>query len=82
MTFRVQADRDLIVVQGARGKHIDPSIRSWEPGKGGLPTTAKLGIDSRWQDQENSTAVVLAPQSTTPMRSFGPGRYFSDRTAR
>ena len=46
MTFRVQADRDLIVVQGARGKHIDPSIKSWELGKGGLPTTAKLGIDA------------------------------------
>ena len=46
MTFRVQADRDLIVVQGARGKHIDPSIKAWELGKGGLPTTAKLGIDA------------------------------------
>jgi 2,5-furandicarboxylate decarboxylase 1 len=46
VTFRVQADRDLIVVQGARGKHIDPSIKSWELGKGGLPTTAKLGIDA------------------------------------
>lgn len=46
LTFRVQADRDLIVVHDARGKHIDPSIKSWEMGKGGLPTTAKLGIDA------------------------------------
>ncbi|HLI11620.1 MAG TPA: UbiD family decarboxylase [Alphaproteobacteria bacterium] len=46
LTFRVQADRDLIVVRGARGKHIDPSIKAWELGKGGLPTTAKLGIDA------------------------------------
>ena len=46
MTFRVQADRDLIVLQGSRGKHIDPSIKSWKLGKGGLPTTAKLGIDA------------------------------------
>jgi 2,5-furandicarboxylate decarboxylase 1 len=46
LTFRVQADRDVIIVDGARGKHVDPSIRAWELGKGGLPTTAKLGIDA------------------------------------
>jgi 2,5-furandicarboxylate decarboxylase 1 len=46
MTFRVQADKDVIIVSGARGKHVDPSIRAWELGKGGLPTTAKLGIDA------------------------------------
>lgn len=46
LTFRVQADRDLIVVEGARGKHVDPSLRAWELGKGGLPLTAKLGIDA------------------------------------
>ena len=46
MTFRVQADKDVIIVSGARGKHVDPSIRAWEMGKGGLPTTAKLGIDA------------------------------------
>lgn len=46
LTFRVQANRDVIVIEGARGKHIDPSIRAWELGKGGLPTTAKLGIDA------------------------------------
>ena len=46
LTFRVQADRDTIVLSGARGKHVDPSVRSWELGQGGLPTTAKLGIDA------------------------------------
>ena len=46
LTFRVQADRDVIVVEGARGKHVDPSLKAWELGKGGLPTTAKLGIDA------------------------------------
>ncbi len=46
MTFRVQADHDVIVIPGARGKHIDPSVRAWAMGKGGLPTTAKLGIDA------------------------------------
>jgi 2,5-furandicarboxylate decarboxylase 1 len=46
MTFRVQADHDVLIVPGARGKHIDPSVRAWSLGKGGLPTTAKLGIDA------------------------------------
>ena len=46
LTFRVQANRDVIIVEGARGKHVDPSVRAWELGKGGLPTTAKLGIDA------------------------------------
>jgi 2,5-furandicarboxylate decarboxylase 1 len=46
MTFRVQADHDVLIVPGARGKHIDPSVRAHQLGKGGLPTTAKLGIDA------------------------------------
>jgi 2,5-furandicarboxylate decarboxylase 1 len=46
MTFRVQADHDVLIVSGARGKHIDPSVKAWSLGKGGLPTTAKLGIDA------------------------------------
>ena len=46
MTFRVQADQDVLIVSGARGKHVDPSVRAGALGKGGLPTTAKLGIDA------------------------------------
>jgi 2,5-furandicarboxylate decarboxylase 1 len=46
MTFRVQADQDTLIIPGARGKHIDPSVRAANLGKGGLPTTAKLGIDA------------------------------------
>lgn len=46
MTFRVQADTDAIIFSGARAKHIDPSVKSWLLGQGGLPTTAKLGIDA------------------------------------
>jgi 2,5-furandicarboxylate decarboxylase 1 len=47
IAFRVQADKDVVIVSGARGKHLDPSVRAWEflP-KGLLPTTAKLGIDA------------------------------------
>ena len=46
MTFRVQGDQDVLIVPGARGKHIDPSVRAESLGKGGLPTTAKVGIDA------------------------------------
>jgi 2,5-furandicarboxylate decarboxylase 1 len=46
LTFRVQADQDVIIVSGARGKHIDPSVRAWTHAKDALPTTAKLGIDA------------------------------------
>lgn len=46
LTFRVQADRDVIIVSGAQAKHVDPSVRPWELGKGELPVTAKMGIDA------------------------------------
>ncbi len=46
VTFRVQPERDIVVVPGLRGKHLDPSLRSWELPKGELPTTAKFGIDA------------------------------------
>lgn len=46
MTFRVQADKDVLIMTGARGKHIDPSLKAWTKAKDALPTTAKLGIDA------------------------------------
>jgi len=46
LTFRVQADQDVMIVSGARGKHIDPSVKAWTQPKDALPTTAKLGIDA------------------------------------
>jgi len=46
LTFRVQADRDVIIIQDAQAKHIDPSVRAWELPKGELPVTAKMGIDA------------------------------------
>lgn len=50
MTFRVQADKDVLIVSGARGKHIDPSVQAWTHSKDALPTTAKLGIDATIPD--------------------------------
>ena len=46
IAFRVQADQDALILKGARAKHVDPSVKSWLLGKGGLPTTDKLGIDA------------------------------------
>jgi 2,5-furandicarboxylate decarboxylase 1 len=46
ITFRVQADRDVYILPGLRGKHLDPSVRAWELPKGEVPTTAKFGIDA------------------------------------
>jgi 2,5-furandicarboxylate decarboxylase 1 len=40
---RVQADKDVLIVSGARSKPLDPSI---PPSPGRIPTTAKMGIDA------------------------------------
>jgi 2,5-furandicarboxylate decarboxylase 1 len=41
---RVQADRDVIVIPGARAKPLDPSLSITPPGV--VPTGAKVGIDA------------------------------------
>lgn len=46
VTFCVQADRDIYILPGMRGKHLDPSVRAWELPKGELPTTTKFGVDA------------------------------------
>ena len=46
VTFCVQADKDIYILPGLRGKHLDPSVRAWELPKGEVPTTAKFGIDA------------------------------------
>jgi 2,5-furandicarboxylate decarboxylase 1 len=44
---RVQADRDVLIVSGARSKPLDPSL---PPTPGRIPTTAKMGIDATIPD--------------------------------
>jgi len=44
---RVQADRDVMIVSGARSKPLDPSL---PPTPGRIPTTAKMGIDATISD--------------------------------
>ena len=50
IAFRVQADKDVLIVSGARGKHVDPSLKSWTYPVGALPTTSKMGIDATKPD--------------------------------
>ena len=46
LAYRVQPARDIIVVEGARGSHLDPSVQL-QVGKGALaPLTAKWGVDA------------------------------------
>jgi len=46
LAYRVQPARDIIVVEGARGSHLDPSVQL-QVGKGPLaPLTAKWGVDA------------------------------------
>jgi 2,5-furandicarboxylate decarboxylase 1 len=46
VTFRCQADKDILILSGMKGKHVDPSVRPWELAPGELPTTSKFGIDA------------------------------------
>jgi 2,5-furandicarboxylate decarboxylase 1 len=46
ITFRCQADKDIIILSGMKGKHVDPSVRPWDLEPGELPTTSKFGIDA------------------------------------
>ena len=41
---RVQADRDVVIIPGARAKPLDPSLPVMPPGV--VPTGAKMGIDA------------------------------------
>lgn len=44
LATRVQADRDVVIIPGARAKPLDPSLPVMPPGV--VPTGAKMGIDA------------------------------------
>jgi 2,5-furandicarboxylate decarboxylase 1 len=46
VTFRCQADKDIVILSGMKAKHVDPSVRPWDLRPGELPLTAKFGIDA------------------------------------
>lgn len=51
LAFRVQPDRDAVIVSGVRGTLLDPSTRPWELKPGEVATTSKLGIDATMPDR-------------------------------
>jgi 2,5-furandicarboxylate decarboxylase 1 len=51
LAFRVQADRDTVVLSGSRGTLLDPSTRPWELKPGEIATTSKIGIDATIPDR-------------------------------
>ena len=46
LAFRVQPDKDVIIISNAQGKDMDPIVRETSFPLGHLPTTSKLGIDA------------------------------------
>lgn len=46
VTFRCQADKDIVILSGMKAKHVDPSVRPWDLPPGQLPLTSKFGIDA------------------------------------
>lgn len=50
LTFRMQADEDVIIIRGARGDKADPSVGGWKLPTEQLTTSAKLGIDATIPD--------------------------------
>jgi 2,5-furandicarboxylate decarboxylase 1 len=69
---RVQADRDVIIVSGARSKPLDPSL----PPTQGIPTTAKMGIDATIPEnvpRERYRRIVYLNEGKTRLEDYlGP----------
>ena len=46
LVFRVRPAEDVVILQGLRANHIDPTVEAWKLPKGELPVTSKIGIDA------------------------------------
>lgn len=74
---RVQADKDVIIVAGARSKPLDPSL---PPVPGRIPTTAKMGIDATIPEdvpRERFERISYAYADSLDLDDFlgdGPGK--------
>ena len=73
---RVQADRDVLIVSGARSKPLDPSLPPPGP-YSRVPTTAKMGIDATIPDnvpRERFHRIAYAYAGDVKLEDFiGPG---------
>ena len=72
---RVQADRDVVIISGARSKPLDPSLPPPGP-YSRVPTTAKMGIDATIPDnvpRERFHRIAYAYASEVRLEDFtGP----------
>ena len=77
---RVQADRDVVIISGARSKPLDPSLPPPGP-YSRVPTTAKMGIDATIPDnvpRERFHQIAYAYADEVKLDDFIGG---SDRPA-
>src|SRR5215831_2991971 len=72
---RVQADRDVLIVNNARGKPLDPSLPPMPPGV--VPTTAKVGIDATIGEgipKERYERIAYAYADTAKISDYVKGK--------
>ena len=72
---RVQADRDVIVIPGARAKPLDPSLPVTPPGV--VPTGAKMGIDATISEgipRERFERIAYAYADTAKVADYVAGK--------
>ncbi|GGF80352.1 hypothetical protein GCM10007301_45570 [Azorhizobium oxalatiphilum] len=72
---RVQGDKDIMVVTGARGKPLDPSLPPTPPGV--VPTTAKVGIDATISEgipKERYERIAYAYADTAKIADYQAGK--------
>ncbi len=72
---RVQGDKDIMIVTGARGKPLDPSLPPTPPGV--VPTTAKVGIDATISEgipKERYERIAYAYADTAKIGDYASGK--------
>ena len=72
---RVQGDKDIMIVTGARGKPLDPSLPPTPPGV--VPTTAKVGIDATISEgipKERYERIAYAYADTAKIGDYVSGK--------
>jgi 2,5-furandicarboxylate decarboxylase 1 len=72
---RVQADRDVMIIPGARAKPLDPSLPIMPPGV--VPTGAKVGIDATISEgipHERFERIAYAYADTAKIADYTAGK--------
>lgn len=72
---RVQGDRDIMIVNNARAKPLDPSLPPTPPGM--IPTTAKVGIDATISEgipKERFERITYAYAATAKIADYMGGK--------